>query len=315
MNLERRDFLKKSLAAGAAVTLGKMTLLGDVETNTDKSGKVDLVVVRGNNLPEMLDKGLEPFGGIKTFVKKGQKVLIKPNIGWDVKPELAANTNPDLVKRLIVLCQEAGAAEVSVFDHTCDNWQRAYSNSGMQKVCEDTKAKLVPGNDERMYRDVTSDKGQKLKRTKVHELYMDSDVIINIPVLKHHGGARMTCCMKNLMGVVWDRGFYHNNDLQRCIAEVLFIRKPTLNIVDAYNVMVRNGPRGKDANDLVKMDSLIVSPDIVAADAAALKILNGAWKLAGEAEFPQIQHVEIAADLGFGKNDLDKLNIERIRMS
>lgn len=316
MNLQRRDFIKKSLAAGAAVTLGKMSLLGEVETttSTNKSGKVDLVVVRGNNLPEMLDKGLEPLGGIKAYVKPGQTVVIKPNIGWDVKPELAANTNPELVKRLIVLCKEAGAKEVCVFDHTCDNWQRSYENSGMQKACAEVGAKLVPGNDEAMYREVSSEKGEKLKKAKIHELYLDCDVVINIPVLKHHSGARMTCCMKNLMGVVWDRGFYHRNDLQRCIAEVLFIRKPTLNIVDAYNVMVRNGPKGKDATDLVKMESLVISPDIVAADAAALRIIDGANKLANERENGKIEHIEIAAQLGFGKNNLDELNIERIRI-
>lgn len=116
----------------------------------------------------------------------------------------------------------------------------------------------------------------------------------------------MTAGMKNLMGMVWDRGFYHKNDLQRCIAEFLYVRKPTLTVVDAYHPMVRNGPRGKSADDLVEMKTLLLSPDPVAADAAAAKLLGH--------EPSSIGHVKIAAELGFGRMDLENLDIARIRL-
>lgn len=79
----------------------------------------------------MLDKALEALGGIGKYIKKGQKVVIKPNIGWDRTPELAGNTNPELIKALVKKCFEAGAEKVTVFDHTCDNWQKCYETSGI----------------------------------------------------------------------------------------------------------------------------------------------------------------------------------------
>jgi hypothetical protein len=145
--MKRRDFLKSSfsagLAAGAAVSLGGYNKLWT--PSSDKT-KYDMVAVMGGNPDAMFDLGIQEFGGIGTFVQKGQKVLIKPNIGWDVIPELAANTNPLLVKRIIEHCFKAGAKEVYVFDHTCDNWVNTYKNSGIEKIAKSAGAKVVPGN-------------------------------------------------------------------------------------------------------------------------------------------------------------------------
>jgi uncharacterized protein (DUF362 family) len=131
-------------------------------------------------------------------------------------------------------------------------------------------------------------------------------VFINIPVLKHHGGAGLTGSMKNLMGCVWNRQVYHSSGLQTCIADFLHAKKPDLNIVDAYRVITRNGPRGGNLADVAQLGSLIMSGDIVAADTAASMLVG---RKQGEVEC-----VRIAAESGFGQMDLSKLNISRVTM-
>jgi uncharacterized protein (DUF362 family) len=280
--------------------------LGKLFAEKPPSQGYDLAAVRNGSRADMLDAGLEALGGIGAFVKPGQRVFVKPNIGWDVPPERGANTHPDLVGHLVALCLRARAAEVLVGDHTCDEWTRTYANSGIRAAVEKAGGRMVAGNDAQMYRPFTSANAVVLTSGKAHELYLSSDVVINVPVLKHHSGARMTAGMKNLMGVVLDRAFYHKSDLQRCIAEFLYVRKPDLTVVDAWHPMMRNGPRGKFVEDLTEMKTLLLSPDIVAVDAAAAKLLGN--------DPASIGHVQIAAELGFGRMDLEHLKIARLNL-
>jgi len=265
----------------------------------------DLIAIKGGEPELMFDEAIKALGGMQNFVKKGQKVVLKPNIGWDVSPERAGNTNPKLVKRVIQHCLEAGAKEVYVFDNTCDKWDKCYATSGIEQAVKDAGGKLAPGNTENYYQEVAIPGGVKLKSAKVHELILDSDVFINMPVLKSHSSARLTIAMKNLMGVVWDRGYWHRNDLNQCIADYCtYAKKPTLNIVDAYRVMMKNGPRGVSEADVSLMKSLIISPDMVAVDAASTKLFG--------ISPDEVPYIGIAGSMGIGTEALDKLNVHRI---
>jgi uncharacterized protein (DUF362 family) len=307
--MKRRDFLIKGLGAGilagSGVSMnGFSRLMGNPAA--PEEGEVDLVAVKGSDPAEMFDKGIESLGGIGEFVKPGQTVVIKPNIGWDAVPERAANTNPELIGRIAKRCYEAGAKSVTVFDNTCDEWKKCYANSGIEKEVLDNKAEIVPGNSESYYRDVEISGGKSLTKTKVHELILDSDVFINVPVLKSHSSAKLTIAMKNLMGVVWDRRWWHKNDLHQCIADYATFRNPDLNIVDAYRVMKRNGPRGVSTEDVIMLNSMLISKDIVAADAAAAKLFGY--------EPEDIPYIAIADEMGIGNKNLSELNIKRIKM-
>lgn len=307
--MKRRDFIRKSVGAGIfAGTALSFGGFGKIFASTVNNPEIpyDLVAVRDGEPDLMLDKALEALGGIQKFVKKGQTVVIKPNIGWDVEPEKAANTNPILIKRLVTHCITAGAKEVYVFDNTCDNWTACYKNSGIEKAAKDAGAKVAPGHSESYYQQVSVPGGKNLKDAKVHELILSSDVFINVPVLKSHGSAKVTITMKNLMGIVWDRRFWHRNNLNQCIADFATYRKPDLNIVDAYNVMTKNGPRGVSKADVVTMKYLIASTDMVAADAAATKIFG--------MDPSQVNYIQLANDMGVGQMDLSKLNIGRIKV-
>ena len=309
--MDRREFFKKSIlagvVAGAAMTFGdfRKAFAGKIPP-AGAPGPFDLVAVKDGEPVQMFDKAIESLGGMKNFVKKNQTVVVKPNIGWDTSPQRGANTNPDLVKRIIEQCYSAGAKTVYVFDNTCDNWNKCYENSGIRKAVKDAGGKIVPANSESNYQEVDVKNGKKLKKVKIHELILSSDVFINVPVLKSHGSSVITAAMKNHMGIVWDRGFWHRTDLNQCIADFAGYRKPDLNVVDAYRVMTKRGPRGVSDEDVVLMKSLILSKEIVAADAAAAKLFG--------TEPENVPYIRLAHEAGLGTMDLTKLSINRIKM-
>lgn len=304
--MKRRDFLIKGIGgSAAALAFGKYARVLAAPVD-DKKVPYQLVAIRGGEPAAMFDNAIESFGGMSAFVKKGQRVLVKPNIGWDVGPEQAGNTHPMLVKRVIEQCYNAGAKEVFVFDHTCDTWSQCYRNSGIERAVNDAKGKIVSGNSEANYQEVANPKGQRLVKAKVHEQLLHADVFINIPVLKHHHSSRVTIGMKNLMGVVWDRGEWHQDDLHQCIADFSFYRKPDLVIVDAYNVMKQNGPRGVSPADVVQMKAQLLSTDPLAADVAGAKLFG--------VEPSDVRYLTIAASMGLGKLELDPAAIKRIKL-
>ncbi len=314
--MDRRNFLKSLALAGAALTVkqsGAMTLLTQHfnAAPLPATGAYDLVAVMGGTPVNMFRKGIAEMGGMSKFVKKGYKVVVKPNIGWDKKPELAANTNPELVAEIISQCFKAGAKEVVVFDHTCDDWRKCYANSGIEAAAKAAGAKVLPAHEESYYRNVNLPKGKSLKSTQVHKAILDSDVWINVPVLKNHGGAKMSISMKNHMGIVWDRGFFHSHDLQQCIADVCTLEKAAvLNVVDAYRLMKDNGPRGKSEADVVLSKGLFISQDIVAVDTAATSFFNQVRKMPLET----VGHLAKAQAHKLGTMSIDKLNVKRIKM-
>lgn len=304
--MQRRDFLRTGVGLGLLTGIGPFFGGLDSLTAGNTTTKTDLVAVRGGEPEVMFDKAMEALGGIGKFVAKGQSVLVKPNIGWDAGPERAANTNPGLVGHIVKRCLEAGAKEVNVFDNTCNKWDRCYSNSEIEKHVKEAGGKMIPGNTESYYKEVNIGKGKSLKSAKVHELVQRSDVFINVPVLKHHASTKLSLGMKNLMGIVWDRKFFHSNDLHQCIADIILHRKPDLTIIDGYNMMTKNGPRGVSTADVVNLKALIASTDIVATDAAAAKMFG--------IEPEEVGHINIAHEMGIGNKNLGELNIHRIKI-
>jgi uncharacterized protein (DUF362 family) len=307
--MKRRDFIRNTaglgILSGASLSLGKL----DTVMASEVIGfqlPYDLVAVKGGEAAAMFDKGLASLGGMKQFVKANQTVVIKPNIGWDVPPERAGNTNPDLVARIIEQCRMAGAKSVYVFDNTLGEATRCYKMSGIEDAVKRAGGTMVSGKSESYYHPVNIPKGKRLKSTKVHELVLESDIFINVPVLKSHGGTTLSISMKNLMGVVWDRRFWHSNDLHQCIADFPTFRKPDLNIVDAYRVLKRNGPRGVSVADVVTMKYLLISKDIVAIDTAAAKIFG--------LDPGQVSYIGLAEQSGVGSSNIDTMKVNRISM-
>ena len=313
--MKRRNFIKTSalMSVSTAISLNFDGLQAALNSNRMITGAApDMAAVMGGEPVAMLDKALETLGGIGNFVKSGQKIVIKPNIGWDRTPELAGNTNPQLIGALVKKCLEAGASKVTVFDHTCDDWKKCYASSGIEDAVKAAGGVMAPANDESYYsKSFSLPKGKTLKSVKIHDALVEADAWINVPILKNHGGSKLSCAMKNLMGIVWDRRFFHSNDLHQCIADLCtFEKKPVLHIVDSYRILFKNGPQGRSESDVATVKALIAATDIIATDTAALQLFNQVEKL----ELEAVQHIGMGQDHQLGSTDLTKIAIERLRI-
>jgi uncharacterized protein (DUF362 family) len=265
---------------------------------------VDLVVARGSDPEAMVRQALAAYGGMQTFVPKGANVVVKPNICVAYHTyEYAATTNPWLVGALVKLAFEAGAARVQVFDFPFGgSAQEAYTRSGIEEQVKAAGGEMMPMPN---FKYVSTDipNGVDLKRTKAFKDALEADVLIDVPIAKHHGSARLTLGMKNLMGLVLDRGAIHNNLGQR-IADLTTLFRPKLTVVDAIRMLMNHGPSGGNLNDVKKMDTIIVSPDIVAADSYATTLFG--------MQPDDIEYIRAASKMGLGNNDLKSLKIEEI---
>lgn len=315
--MDRRNFLKAVALTGTALAIKNTKAMSTMVQNFNPkvagtvASNYDLVAVLGGEPVAMFRKAMTEMGGMGKFIKKGDKVVVKPNIGWDKTPEMAANTNPQLVGEIISQCIKAGAKEVIVFDHTCDDWTKCYANSGIETAAKSAGAKIVPAHLGTYYKDVLLPKGVVLKSAKIHQAIVNCDKWINVPILKNHGGAQMTISMKNYMGIVWDRGVFHKNDLQQCIADICtYEKRPILNVVDAYRLMKTSGPRGKSEADVVLSKGLFMSQDIVAVDTAATNFFNQVREM----PLARVSYLAKAQSQKVGSMNLDKMKVKKIKM-
>ncbi|MEJ5199784.1 MAG: DUF362 domain-containing protein [Anaerolineae bacterium] len=266
-----------------------------------------LVVARGPNAApaEITRRAIAALGGIERFVKKGADVIIKPNICAAYYPfEYASTTNPEVVATLVQLCLEAGAKRVRVMDFPFGgSAQAAYEKSGIGAA-----VKAVGGVMEVMsnmkYRDVEIPQGKRLKQWKFYGDILDADVLINVPIAKDHSSATLTLGMKNMMGVVLDRSGMHSRGLHQSIADINTVVRPQLTVVDAIRILTNNGPTGGNLNDVKKLDTIIASADVVAADAFATTLFN--------LQPSDIGYIRLGAEMGLGRMDLNALKIEQV---
>lgn len=264
----------------------------------------DLAVARGSDPETIVRRALAAFGGMQTFVPKNASVVVKPNICVAYHTyEYAATTNPWVVGALVKCCLEAGASRVQVMDFPFGGTaEQAYVQSGIAEQVQAAGGEMVfmP-----KFKYVNADipQGVDLKKTKAFGDALDADVLIDVPIAKHHGQARLTLGMKNLMGLVQNRSAIHANLGQR-IADLASLFRPRLTVVDAVRILMANGPSGGNLGDVKQLDTVIVSPDIVAADSYATTLFG----LRPE----DIDYIPAAAAMGLGRSDLGGLKIEEI---
>lgn len=266
----------------------------------------DLVAIKGAHPSEMLKIGMKNIGGMERFIKPGQTVLIKPNLVLDAPEFSGVDTNAELVGAIVKMAYEAGAKKVTVFDHNLYNFEenKIRVNSGIKKAVKDNGGSLLFGSNISDYIKVKIPSSKILEGVLVHNLYINTDVIINVPVLKSHNITIMSGALKNLMGVVWDRSVWHFRGIHECISDFPLFRKPDLNILDAYVALMKNGPRGFSIHDLELKKTLIISKDMLLVDAAGAKLLK--------MDVNSILYLKLAEKKGIGSLDLDRHIIKRI---
>ena len=295
--IPRREFLKKSTALAAVAALTPRHLFAQ------SASASRVVVVHGTDIALMLKTGVEALGGWGTFVHPGNRVTLKPNVGWASTPEQGANTHPALVEACIRACQAAGATAVVIPEKSCSPSNKSFEMSGIGAVAQRTGAKLYAPDDDKDFKTVDFPQGRNLHQADVVRDVLETDCLINMPVAKSHGGAGLTVSMKNWMGSVRDRGYWHRHNLHQCIADCSTLIKPNLIIVDATRIMVTNGPRGP--GKLETPHQIILGTDPVAVDAYAATLF-------GKEPFT-IPYIQIAHDKGIGCGELAKIDLQHLQ--
>ena len=294
--MERRDFLKDSAGALAAFALAPLVAAAP-------AARPDLAVAHGASPERIVRAAVDALGGIRRFIAKGDVVVVKPNIGWDRKPEQAATTNPMVVATLVKLCLEAGAAKVKVFDRTCNDPRRCYVQSGIEAAAKAAGAD-VSFVDERRFREVKIPNGVAIQSWPIYIDLLEADKVISAPIAKHHGLARLTLAHKNWMGVMGEnRGRIHQR-LDETLVDITTVIKPCFTVLDAVRILTAHGPQGGSLADVKQLDTVIAGVDQVAIDAYGTTLfgLTGA----------DIGYIREGARRGLGVMDLARLRIQKV---
>ncbi len=299
--MKRREFLWR---AGAGMVGGTL-LSGTLHPLLATPPAPHAVWVENGEPTQLLAAALKEMGGIARFISRGDVVVVKPNIGWDRAPQYAANTNPDLVAAVIRECLNAGAKTVKVFDRTCNNPLRCYTNSQIERAAKDAGADVSHIRENRFVDKAIN--GEVIKQWSLYRDYLDADKTINLPIAKHHSLGRLTLGMKNLMGVMGgERGTLHN-DFQRKLIDIDRAILPTLTIIDAYRILTANGPVGGNLTHVKQPRTLIMSPCVVSADYLALDLFG--------VKVDDVSLVSEALKRGMNTYDVKSLNVKRVRLA
>ena len=314
--ISRRNFIKGLAATGAGIY--GLQLADGIMTSRSSAAEplgsgVRLAVAQGD-----LSRGPEPelvkrvtreaviaLGGMSRFVSKKSVVMVKPNIGWSRSPAQAANTNPYVVEAVVEMCREAGAKKVRVLDHTVNQPRITYGVSGIKAAVKRASGSLE-FIDDRKFKEKSISAGELLKSWPVYEDALDADVLINLPIAKHHSLTRLSLGIKNMMGLIQNREDIHTRIDQK-LADLSTVIRPHLVIVDAYRILTAHGPNGGTPEDVKLAGQVIAGTDPVAADSYAATLFG----LKGE----DVAHIKAAHNMGIGEIDLDKVQIQKVSVT
>lgn len=301
MSVTRRDILKLISAGSLALGLPNMSFLfaGSVP-------KPDIVAITGEDLAANVKEAIKLLGGMGRFVSKGDKVVLKPNMGFANKPIKATTTDPRVVRAVAELALEAGAKRIMVLDYPCHSTDIAIDTcevKGELSKLEDTFVYAI--ENEKFFREVNIPQGKELKKARIAFDVLEADCLINIPIAKSHSSTYVSFSMKNWMGIVKDRRSWHVLiDLNQAIADLATFMKPKLTVVDANRVLLTGGPSGPGR--IIEPKTVIAGVDPLAVDVFSLALApwGGKWHTP-----EQVPHIRNAIAHGIGNHDLSALNI------
>ena len=296
--ITRREFLKSASMGLAIGVMGKPDFLLAKDDH-------DLVVINGDPAAATR-KALEAMGGISRFVKKGQRVVLKPNMSFNNPPDRASTTHPLVVATVAEACLEAGAQRVAVLDYPLRKGELCLERSGIRDACKSIKGVHVAALEERkFFREIKVPQGKVFDRVEVMNEALECDVLINLPQAKSHSATGVSLGIKGLMGLIWDRWSFHSKyDIDQALADLATVIKPQLTILDATRALVSGGPGGP--GEVVKPNLIIAGIDPVAVDSYAVSIAP--W-YGQNFKGRQVKHLLMANQRGLGKVDLDQMKI------
>jgi uncharacterized protein (DUF362 family) len=294
--MDRRSFLK---AAGAASLLAPV-IIREALASTEAPL---VAMAEGKDYPAITRRAINAVGGMRRFVRPGDIVVVKPNMGWDRPTELAANTHPQVVRAIVEECLAAGAEKVKVFDHTCNDARRCYAKSGIEEALRGMRKTECKQVEMERFRKVTLN-GRFLKEWELYDEALSANVFINVPVAKHHGLTKLTLGLKNIMGVMGgNRGYIHRT-IDMALADVNAHVKSHLTVIDATRILTAHGPQGGNIADVRVLNRVLASTDIVAVDAVATTLFG--------MKPSDIPVTVTAYRRGLGEMNLDRINVKRV---
>lgn len=315
--LTRREFIQWALTAGAVLGgLGYLTKrkrkprLKKFKPNSLRDG---VAVAYGEDPALMTERAVAALGGMSALVSPDDVVVIKPNIAWDRAPEFCATTNPEVVASLVRMCRRAGAKLVKVFDFPpTRNPSLPYKTSGIAESAERAGA-VVKFVDPNRFVTLQIPDGYALSEWDFYAeavLEDEVDVLINVPVAKHHGTSRLTLALKNIFGIVdRDRGDLHRS-IHEKIVDLNRVVRVDLTVLDAYRVLRRNGPTGGRLEDVDNSPEgarrIIVSKDPVAVDACGATLFGIGPK--------EIGFIRLAEEAGLGSSDFKARGFYEVKL-
>ncbi|RLB13928.1 MAG: cytoplasmic protein [Deltaproteobacteria bacterium] len=305
----RRETIKKLLYMGGSILFANLLVDSLPSSLATKLGPENSGFIvegigkqKGYSVTQLVRRVFDAAGGIDHFISRGDVVAIKPNISWARSPGLAATTNPEVLRAVVELCQEAGAKKVRIVDHTIHDARRCFAITGAGRVARETGAELVFPRSSLMRKMKIG--GVRLDTWPVFTPIVEADKLINIPIAKHHSLSKLTLGMKNWIGAVGGSRWVLHQDINQSIVDLARFFNPTLTLIDAIRIMTRNGPSGGKKEYVAKKDVLILSNDPVAADARAALLfgkrpadlgfirLGKRWGL-GTFDFRQLQQKKV----------------------
>lgn len=305
--IDRRDFLKASALAAAGGALRPVLAPA-------AAARPALVEVSGPGVPRALDEAvrklLEPLGGMSAFIKPGQKVLIKPNMGFPTPAEQRATTSPALLAALVRQVLTCQPAQVLVADNPVRRPEACLRINGIREALASLPVKLVMPTAAAMFKRVAVPQGKSLRRVEVFSYALEADVHISVPVAKSHNAAGYSGSLKGSMGMVLDRESFHSRyDLNQAIADLGTILRPQLTVLDGLQVMTTDGPAGP--GELVTTNTLVAGRDQVAVDARGVEL---APLYGRRIRARQVKHLRLASEQGLGRLQLPAGQVKHITM-
>ncbi|HSB72179.1 MAG TPA: DUF362 domain-containing protein [Candidatus Methylomirabilis sp.] len=295
--LTRRDLLRGA-AAGLALGLPELP-------RPAGAAEPDLAVISGEPAAATR-KAVESLGGMSRFVRKGDRVVLKPNMSFASGPDRASNTHPAVVYTAAQMCLEAGAGQVLVVDNPLQSAELCLRRAGVAEACKGLRNTYVQMfTDHKFYREITVPQGKVLDRVEVLKEVLDSQVLICLPQAKSHSNTGISMGIKGLMGLIWDRWSLHSKyNINQALADLATVLRPGLTILDATRALTTGGPGGP--GEVVKPNLIIAGTDPVAVDAFGVGVAP--W-YGQQFKGRQVEHLLAASQRGLGRLDVERLNI------
>lgn len=306
-HISRRSFLRYSALAGTTVlTAGTPggTLARALSTSR-RTLPADLAVVSGSNYYDAAVRAVELMGGMERFVQRGARVGLLVNSRY-TKP--GTFVKPQITLAVIVMCRQAGAARiVSLEDTSARYWRGTTLSREHRQFLDEIRSP-------RAHRTVLIPEGVNVRKADVVPDLLECDVYINMPIFKDHQGIRLTGALKNLMGAISDTSnqtFHRGSDadrdrddyafLSQSIADANLLRRPTLSVGDATEILVQGGPFGP--GPVRNYRTVVASTDPVVLDACGAEILG--------IRPEDVLMLRRAQDHGVGTTNLNTLTVIR----